>query len=216
MDDLFFQLNFSVLGLVRVTITKKTTEIYMPRKFTLALVIGLLGTALAVGSVLATGPSVSKSKGHGLHARVAELLNIKESELINAFEVAKQEIDEEKRLEKLDGLVSKGLLTEDQVSEIIAWEDKRPEDLNWIKGRMATNDGLAKLVELGKIDEGEASAFSEWLEDKPVKAYEDISKGIPNGSIKKKHGFSKSHDKWMKDELRSKWEDAGREKKRTD
>ena len=110
----------------------------MPRKFTLALVIGLLGTALAVGSVLATGPSVSKSKGHGLHARVAELLNIKESELINAFEVAKQEIDEEKRLEKLDGLVSKGLLTEDQVSEIIAWEDKRPEDLNWIKGRMAT------------------------------------------------------------------------------
>ena len=98
VDDLFFQLNFSVLGLVRVTITKKT-EIYMPRKFPLAIVIGLLGTALAVGSVLATGPSVSKSKGHGLHARVAELLNIKESALINAFEVAKQEIDEEKRLE---------------------------------------------------------------------------------------------------------------------
>ena len=188
----------------------------MPGKLTLALVIGLLVTAFAVASVLATGPSEPKSKGHGLYARVAELLNIKESELINAFAVAKEEIDEEKRLEKLDGFVAEGLLTEDQASEIIDWEDKRPENLDWIKGRMATDEGLEKLVEIGKIDEGEASAFSEWLEDKPVKAYEDISKGIPNGSIKKKHGFSKSHDKWMKDELRSKWEDAGREKKRTD
>ncbi|GIT19170.1 MAG: hypothetical protein CM1200mP39_19760 [Dehalococcoidia bacterium] len=56
---------------------------------------------LGVGSVLAQGPSASKSKGHGLHARVAELLNIDEGELTNAFEVAKQEIEEEKRQEKL-------------------------------------------------------------------------------------------------------------------
>ena len=69
---------------------------------------------------------------------------------------------------------------------------------------MATDVGLARLVEIGKIDEAEASAFSEWLEDKPVKAYGDISKVIPNGSVKKKHGFSKSHDKWMKDKLKSK------------
>ena len=98
----------------------------MQRKFILALVIGLLGTALAVGSVLAQGPSASNSKGHGLHARVAELLNIDEGELINAFEVAKREIEEEKRQEKLDGMVAKGLITEDQVSEIIAWQDNRP------------------------------------------------------------------------------------------
>ena len=186
----------------------------MQRKFILALVIGLLGTALAVGSVLAQGPSASKSKGHGLHARVAELLNINESELINAFEVAKGDIEEEKRLEKLDGMVAKGFLTEDQVSEIIAWQDKRPEGSDWIKGRMATNAGLARLVEIGKIDEAQASAFGEWLEDKPVKAYADISKVIPNGSVKKKHGFSKSHDKWMKGELRSKWEDKSLKKKR--
>ena len=188
----------------------------MQRKFILALVIGLLGTALAVGSVLAQGPSASKSKGHGLHARVAELLNIDEGELTNAFEVAKQEIEEEKRQEKLDGMVAKGLITEDQVSEIIAWQDNRPESLDWIKGRMATDAGLARLVEIGKIDEAEASAFSEWLEDKPVKAYADISKIIPSGSVKKKHGFSKSHDKWMKSELRSKWEDKGLKKKRKD
>ena len=186
----------------------------MPRKLTLALVIGLLITAFAVGSVLAAGSSEPKSKGHGLHARVAELLNIKESELVNAFEVAKQEIREEKRLEKLDSLVAKGLLTEDQASEIIAWKDKRPENLDWIKGRMATNDGLAKLVELGKIDEGEASAFSEWLEDKPVKAYEDIWGGINTGSKKKKHGFSKPHNREMMDTLRSKWENAGHGEKR--
>ena len=188
----------------------------MQRKFILALVIGVLGTALAVGSVLAQGPSASKSKGHGLHARVAEHLNINESELINAFEVAKREIQEEKRQEKLDGMVAKGLITEDQVSEIIAWQDNRPEGSDWIKGRMATDAGLARLVEIGKIDGAEASAFSEWLEDKPVKAYADISKVIPNGSVKKKHGFSKSHDKWMKSELRSKWEDKGLKKKRKD
>ena len=182
----------------------------------LALVIGLLATSLAVGSVLAQGPSASKSKGHGLHSRVAELLNIDEGALTNAFEVAKQEIEEEKRQEKLDGMVAKGLITEDQVSEIIAWQDNRPESLDWIKGRMATDAGLARLVEIRKIDEAEASAFSEWLEDKPVKAYADISKVIPNGSVKKKHGFSKSHDKWMKGELRSKWEDKGLKKKRKD
>ena len=170
----------------------------------LALVIGLLATSLAVGSVLAQGPSASKIKGHGLHARVAELLNINESELINAFEVAKREIQEQKRQEKLDGMVAKGLIKQDQVSEIIGWQDNRPESLDWIKGRMATDVGLARLVEIGKIDEAEASAFSEWLEDKPVKAYADISKVIPNGSVKKKHGFSKSHDKWMKDKLKSK------------
>ena len=188
----------------------------MQRKFILALVIGLLGTALAVGSVLAQGPSASNGKGHGLHARVAELLNIDQGELINAFEVAKREIEEEKRQEKLYGMVAKGLITEDQVSEIIAWQDNRPEGSDWIKGRMATDAGLARLVEIGKIDEAEASAFSEWLEDKPVKAYADISKVIPNGSVKKKHGFSKSHDKWMKGELRSKWEDKGLKKKRKD
>ena len=165
---------------------------------------------------MAQGPSASKSKGHGLHARVAEHLNINESELINAFEVAKREIQEQKRQEKLDGMVAKGLITEDQVSEIIAWQDNRPESLDWIKGRMATDVGLARLVEIGKIDEAEASAFSEWLEDKPVKAYADISKVIPNGSVKKKHGFSKSHDKWMKGESRSKWEDKALKKKRKD
>ena len=188
----------------------------MQRKFILALVIGLLATALAVGSVLAQGSSASNSKGHGLHARVAELLNIDEGELINAFEVAKREIEEEKRQEKLDGMVAKGLITEDQVSEISAWQDNRPEGSDWIKGRMATDVGLARLVEIGKIDEAGASAFSEWLEDKPVKAYADISKVIPNGSVKKKKGLSKSHHKWMNDELRSKWEDKGLKKKRKD
>ena len=181
----------------------------MPGKLTLALVIGLLVTAFAVASVLATGPSEPKSKSHGLYARVAELLNIKESELINAFEVAKEEIDEEKRLEKLGDFVAKGLLTENQASEIIAWEDKRPENLDWIKGRMATDEGLEKLVEIGKIDEGEASAFSEWLEDKPVKAYEDIWGGIVTGSKKKKHGFNKPHNREMMDKLRSKWGNGG-------
>lgn len=62
-------------------------------------------------------------------ARVAEILNIDEDTVSDAFQQATQEIMAERQQERLQNAVDNGLITEEEATEIQAWMDSRPEAL---------------------------------------------------------------------------------------
>ncbi len=65
----------------------------------------------------------------GLLARVAEILDIPEDDLVNAFNQARQEMREEAYLSFLDKAVAEGLLTQEEADEIEEWWQQKPEAL---------------------------------------------------------------------------------------
>jgi hypothetical protein len=76
-----------------------------------------------------------------LLSRVAEILDISEEELSDAFAQAKQEIVAERSekafYEFLERAVEEGLITEEEAEEIKEWWEQRPEAFNWAKLRNA-------------------------------------------------------------------------------
>jgi hypothetical protein len=78
--------------------------------------------------------SASQAEANGLLARVAEILDIPEEDLVNAFEQARQEVVQERCEEAfeqaLNRAVEEGLITPDEADEIRAWWAGRPEVLN--------------------------------------------------------------------------------------
>ena len=66
----------------------------------------------------------------GLLARVAEILDISEEDLINAFKQAQQEMRQEAFNQTLDKAVEEGLLTQDEAEEIKEWWGQKPEVLD--------------------------------------------------------------------------------------
>ena len=66
----------------------------------------------------------------GLLARVAEILDISEEDLINAFKQAWQEMRQEAFSRALDKAVEEGLLTQDEAEEIKEWWGQKPEVLD--------------------------------------------------------------------------------------
>ncbi|MFC1903801.1 hypothetical protein ACFLXJ_06035 [Chloroflexota bacterium] len=75
-----------------------------------------------------------QAEANGLLARVAEILNVPEADLVNAFEQARQEIVQERSEEvfnqALDKAVEEGLIIQDEADEIRAWWEGRPEALD--------------------------------------------------------------------------------------
>ena len=65
----------------------------------------------------------------GLLARVAEILDIPEDDLVNAFNQARQEMREEAYFSFLDKAVAEGRLTQEEADEIEEWWQQKPESL---------------------------------------------------------------------------------------
>jgi hypothetical protein len=76
-----------------------------------------------------------------LLSRVAEILDISEEELSDAFAQAKQEIMAERSektfYEFLEQAIEEGLITEEEAEEIKEWWEQRPEAFNWAQLRNA-------------------------------------------------------------------------------
>ncbi|MDI6814613.1 MAG: hypothetical protein QMC90_00800 [Dehalococcoidales bacterium] len=74
-----------------------------------------------------------QAEAKGLLARVAEILDIPEEDLVNAFKQARQEMMEERWQEAfyrwLDKAVAVGLLTQEEADEIKEWWEQKPEAL---------------------------------------------------------------------------------------
>ena len=71
----------------------------------------------------------------GLLARVAEILDIPQEELIDAFKQARQELRQEACLRALDMAVEKELITQDEADQIMGWWQQKPEVLDQMRLR---------------------------------------------------------------------------------
>ena len=97
-----------------------------------AMVIAVLLTVGGVTMVMAEGEEettpLPEASAKGLLERVADILEIDQEDLIDAFKQAQQEIGEEAFTNRLNQAVEEGLITQEQADEIIKWWGQRPDD----------------------------------------------------------------------------------------
>jgi hypothetical protein len=96
------------------------------------LVAVVLLTVGGVAMVMAQEePTPTPEAGaRGLLARVAEILDILEEDLVNAFKQAQQEMRQEAFIKALDNAVEKGLVTQQEADEIKEWWEQKPEAID--------------------------------------------------------------------------------------
>ena len=91
---------------------------------TMALAVAAAGVALAQ-------KDDSDSKADKFTSRVAEILGLDEAQVSDAMKQARQEFRDEAMQSKLDSLVEKGLITQEEADEYLDWYQSRPEALAW-------------------------------------------------------------------------------------
>lgn len=95
---------------------------------------------LAVGTTAAVmaqeEPAPPEEEANGLLARVADILDIPQEDLIDAFKQARQEIRQEIRekavLRAIERAKEKGLINDEEADQILEWWEERPEVLDRI------------------------------------------------------------------------------------
>ena len=94
----------------------------------LAAAVLLLG--VAGGAVLAQeGDSQDGAASETMASRVAKILGLGEDEVRLAFQQAAREIQDERFGNRMDRLVEKGQITEDEAGEAVEWYQSRPENI---------------------------------------------------------------------------------------
>lgn len=93
---------------------------------TLLLAVGTTATVMAQEEPTA----MPEARATGLLARVAEILDIAEEDLSNAFRQAQQEMRQEAFIRALDEAVAEGRFTQEEVDEIREWWQQKPEALD--------------------------------------------------------------------------------------
>lgn len=96
-----------------------------------ALVVILLLAVGGTAMVLAQEePTPTPEAGaEGLLARVAEILDIPQEDLVNAFEQARQEMRQEAFIRALDKAIAEGYINQEEADEIKEWWQQKPETL---------------------------------------------------------------------------------------
>ena len=96
------------------------------------LIAALLLTMGGVTMVMAEGEEETtpppEATKQSLLERVAEILNINQEDLIDAFKQAQQEMKDEAFIKHLNHAVASGHITQEQADEIIEWWELRPDD----------------------------------------------------------------------------------------
>jgi len=166
-------------------------------------VVGVLA-----GATAASADFRGRIPGGELLDRVASILGIERSTLDDAFEQARDEIQDEKQADTLATLVSDGTLSESEAAAIGDWLDSRPVALNGIKTstrkafrfRKGGLDGtsgsgvlniptispelLADLVANGRLSLDDADAIQAWLDTRP-----DAVDKLVSDPLKSPEGF---------------------------
>ncbi len=111
--------------------SKKVKVLISALVIAVLLTVGATATVMAEGETETTPPPEATAKG--LLERVADILEIDEEDLIDAFKQAQQEIREEAFISRLNQAVEEGSITQEQADEIIEWWELRPDDeiRNW-------------------------------------------------------------------------------------
>ena len=90
----------------------------------------LLALGITGGAVLAQeGNTQDDGARQSMASRVAAILGLGEQEVEDAFKQARREMHDERFETRMDRLVEKGQITEDEASEAIDWYQSRPEDI---------------------------------------------------------------------------------------
>ncbi len=160
-----------------------------------SILAGLLAAGLVGGAVLAQSTDDGKvyifkeSSRSDILTRVAEILDVEQGQVEDAFEQATRERAEQKSADLLAKLVELGVLTQEEADANQAWLDARPEILDFpgFRGYGAwggvhhgkgfhrfggeleekTAEWLAKLVEMGHLTQEQADAYQAWIDDMP-------------------------------------------------
>ena len=95
------------------------------------LIVGVLAIGIAGGTVLAQGEEThGEPPWKSFVSRVAAILGLEEAQVQEAFTQAAREIEDEATQRKLDHLVERGQLTQEQADEYMQWYQSRPEVLS--------------------------------------------------------------------------------------
>ena len=124
----------------------------------MALAVAAVGVALAY-------ESNGDSKADKFTSRVAEILGLEEAQVSDAMKQARQELRDEAMQSRLDSLVEKGLITQEQADEYRDWRQSRPEMLSGFGksgfgyGKYGHKRGFARHWKFSKAPfSGESSA----------------------------------------------------------
>lgn len=90
----------------------------------------LLALGLTGGVILAQEAG-TKDEGarQSMASRVASILGLGEQEVQDAFKQASREMRDERFESRMDRLVEKGQITENEAAEAVNWYQSRPEDI---------------------------------------------------------------------------------------
>jgi competence protein ComGC len=130
-------------------------------KFLIAPLLVIALTAGSASAVLAQPAAKGPERRTALITRVAEILNIDQQKLEDAFKQAQQEQGTEALNQRLSELVTAGTITQQQADQFKTWIDARP-DVPAVGPQQ-----LKKLIEEGKITQQQADALKAWQESKP-------------------------------------------------
>lgn len=180
----------------------------MSRRWFLSLVVGMAVVGVLAGATAASADFRGRIPGGELLDKVASILGIERSTLDDAFEQARDEIQDEKQAGALATLVSDGTLSESEAAAIGDWLDSRPVALNGIKtstrnafkfhrGGLDGTSGsgglnipavslelLDDLVANGRLSQDDADAIQAWLDTRP-----DAVDKLVSNPLKSLEGF---------------------------
>ena len=94
---------------------------------TAAVLLLVAGTTAAVVAQEEPEPTPG---ARGLLARVADILDVPQEELIDAFKQARQELRQDAFIRALDMAVKKELIAQDEADQITEWWEQRPDVLD--------------------------------------------------------------------------------------
>ena len=97
------------------------------KKFIIMLLGSILIITASLGGIAMAQDSEDESKPDSLMARVADILGIDQQTVEDAFEQARDEMQEEAMDRHLQNLVDEGIISEEEAAEYKAWLESRPD-----------------------------------------------------------------------------------------
>ena len=94
----------------------------------IAIAVGVV-TAIGFGVAFAQGNEKGDSNASRLAAKVAEILGLDAAVVDDAIKQAREELRDEAIQKKLNALVEKGQLTQEQADEYLNWIQSKPEGI---------------------------------------------------------------------------------------
>ena len=91
------------------------------------ILLGVLAAGITTGGALAQVDAGGDTSSTDFAGRVATILGLQEAEVKDAFQQAVRQQKDEAYKQRLDSMVSRGLLTEEEAAEGFAWFQSRPD-----------------------------------------------------------------------------------------